>query len=306
MLKLEDPELFRAVLDSLQTGVYIVDADRRIVFWNDGAERISGFLRQDVVGRLCRDNILVHCDENHSVLCGDACPLTATMLDGKLRSVEVYLHHKEGYRVPVKVWAIPVRDQEGRIVGAAESFEMRAVAANADHRRNRVAGDERREETTGLADRDLLVARIHERLTTFAERLVPFSILRIQVRHWDQWKARHGHLAAKAMLSVIGQTLCNTLRPVDMVGHWKEGGFLAVIAYCGADVLEHVSELLNKIVKCAEIDWWGDRLSVTGVLGGASVEPGDDIESILQRAEQSLEQNLIKDGDCALAAQEVK
>jgi len=305
-LKLENPEVFRAVLESLQTGVYIVDEDRRIVFWNDGAERISGFLRQDVVGRLCRDNILVHCDENHAVLCGDACPLTDTMRDGKPRSVEIYLRHKAGYRVPVKVWAVPVRDEEGRIIGAAESFEMRTVAATGAHRPNLVAGEIRADETVGLADRDMLVARINERLTAFVERLVPFSILRIQMRHWDQWKARRGHLAAKAMLFGVGQTLTNTLRPVDMVGPWNEGGFLVVIAYCGADVLEHVSELLKKIVKCAEIEWWGDRLSVVALLGGASVEPGDDMESILERAEQSLEQNIRKDGDCALSAQEAK
>ncbi len=306
MLKLEDNEVFRAVLDSLQTGVYIVDEDRRIVFWNDGAERISGFLRQDVVGRLCRDNILVHCDKNHSILCGDACPLADTMRDGKPRSIDVYLHHKEGYRVPVRVWAVPVRDREGTIVGAAESFEMRAVAANADQRRSRVAGEVNPDETSFLADRDLLVARIGERLTAFAERQVPFSVLRIQLNHWDRWEALHGHLAAKAMLSVVGQTLSNTLRPVDLVGRWNEGGFLAVIAYCGVDVLEHVGALLRKIVKCAQIEWWGDRLSVTASLGGAFVGPGDGMESILQRAEKSLEQNSTKDGDCVLATQEVQ
>jgi diguanylate cyclase (GGDEF)-like protein/PAS domain S-box-containing protein len=306
MLKLDDTEIFRAVLDSLQTGVYIVDEDRRIVFWNDGAERISGFLRQDVVGRFCRDNILVHCDENHSILCGDGCPLTDTMRDGKPRGIDVYLRHKEGYRVPVKVWAVPVRDQDGRIVGAAESFEARAVAANEEHRRSRVAGEECLGEGAGLVDRDLLRARLSKSLITFVERRVPFSVLRVQVDQWDHWQQRYGHLAAKAILSVVGQTLSNTVRPVDMVGRWNESGFLAIIAYCTADMLENVNALLKKIVKSAGIEWWGDRLSVTVSVGGASVDSGDQIDSILQRAEKSLQQNISKDGDCALAVQEVK
>ena len=306
MVKIEDPEVLLAVLNSLQTGVYIVDDDRRIVFWNDSAQRISGFLRQEVVGRLCRENILVHCDENHELLCGGACPLAETMRDGKPRSIEVYLRHKEGYRVPVRVRAAPVRDQEGRIIGAVESFDHRARAANPDHSRNRTAGGESLVEGGGLADRQSLRERLAACLLTFSERLVPFSILRIQVDQWEDWAARHGQLAAKSMLSVVGETLRNTLRPVDLIGRWNDGGFLAVIAYCTADVLESVGALLKKIVACSGIEWWGDRLSVTVSVGGASAESGDGVDSILNRAEQSLEQRRMKGGDDLLAAQEVE
>lgn len=43
-----DPEIYRSVLEHLETGVYIVDRNRRVRFWNEGAEQITGFLRQDV------------------------------------------------------------------------------------------------------------------------------------------------------------------------------------------------------------------------------------------------------------------
>jgi PAS domain S-box-containing protein len=33
--------MFRAVLESLQTGVCVVDRERKITFWNDGAEKIT-------------------------------------------------------------------------------------------------------------------------------------------------------------------------------------------------------------------------------------------------------------------------
>ena len=64
MVDLTDPRVFEAVVDSLETGVYLVDHDRKIVYWNRGAERISGYKRHDVTGRYCRDDLLVHCDEN--------------------------------------------------------------------------------------------------------------------------------------------------------------------------------------------------------------------------------------------------
>lgn len=47
----DDPEILRSVLEDLPTGVYLVGRDGKILFWNSRAERITGHLRQDVVGR---------------------------------------------------------------------------------------------------------------------------------------------------------------------------------------------------------------------------------------------------------------
>src|SRR5688572_1596322 len=58
MLNFTDPEIFREVLDHLPTAVYFVDPEEKIRYWNEGAERITGYLRQDVVGHFCRENIL--------------------------------------------------------------------------------------------------------------------------------------------------------------------------------------------------------------------------------------------------------
>src|SRR5579872_5777924 len=60
MSELQDPEIFRTVLDTLQTGVSVTDRNGRILFWNQGAERVTGHKRHEVVGRGCRDNILIH------------------------------------------------------------------------------------------------------------------------------------------------------------------------------------------------------------------------------------------------------
>jgi PAS domain-containing protein len=36
-----DPEVFQNVLNSFPPGVYLADRERKIVFWNQGAERIT-------------------------------------------------------------------------------------------------------------------------------------------------------------------------------------------------------------------------------------------------------------------------
>ena len=46
----------------------MLDLEGRIQFWNGWAERISGYLRQEVIGRPCSDNLLTHCDAQNNLL----------------------------------------------------------------------------------------------------------------------------------------------------------------------------------------------------------------------------------------------
>ena len=60
---MERSGFFRAMIDNLHDGAYFVDRDRRIVYWNKSAEELTGYLSDEVVGRMCDDNILRHVDE---------------------------------------------------------------------------------------------------------------------------------------------------------------------------------------------------------------------------------------------------
>lgn len=115
----------RELLNLLADGAYITDAERRIVFWNDAAERITGWRAEDVVGRTCFDNILVHVDKDGHALCGqEHCPLHRSMVTGQPSSeaVVVFAQHKRGHRTPVEVTVSPVRNHAGQVIGGIEMF----------------------------------------------------------------------------------------------------------------------------------------------------------------------------------------
>jgi PAS domain-containing protein len=43
----EDPEICRTVLESMQSGIYLVDRSEESRFWNEGAERITETIDED-------------------------------------------------------------------------------------------------------------------------------------------------------------------------------------------------------------------------------------------------------------------
>ena len=74
----DNENFYHTILDNLYDGVYFVDLDRKITYWNKGAERITGYTAGEVVGNRCFDNILMHVDSRGTLLCKDLCPLAAT------------------------------------------------------------------------------------------------------------------------------------------------------------------------------------------------------------------------------------
>ncbi len=120
------------LLDTIFDGVYIVDNDRRILFWNKAAEKLTGFTKDDVIGKHCRDDVLNHIDENGNLLCKGKCPILKVFKSGESRSEKVYPLSKTGRRFPVQTNISAIEDSKGEIVAAIEVF--RDISIVEDHR----------------------------------------------------------------------------------------------------------------------------------------------------------------------------
>lgn len=112
------------ILDSLGDGVYVTDTERKILYWNQSAERITGWRSEDIVGSRCFDNILAHVDKDGHPLCGEEhCPLHRSMVTGLGSGCPLlFAQHKDGRRIPVRVTVAPVRDASGEVIGGVEVF----------------------------------------------------------------------------------------------------------------------------------------------------------------------------------------
>ena len=64
----EDKDFYKDILYNLYDGVYFVDNERVITYWNKGAERITGYKSSQVLGLSCRDNLLNHVTANGVLL----------------------------------------------------------------------------------------------------------------------------------------------------------------------------------------------------------------------------------------------
>lgn len=110
------------LLDNLYDGVYIVNPNRIILYWNQAAAEMTGYSAAEVLGKSCKDNILNHIDENGILLCHGACPLLKAMKCRGKSSAKVYPKSKAGKRFPVETHVSALYDEDGSLVGAIEIF----------------------------------------------------------------------------------------------------------------------------------------------------------------------------------------
>jgi diguanylate cyclase (GGDEF)-like protein/PAS domain S-box-containing protein len=297
MASFDDPEILRHVLEDLPTGVYLVGRNGKILFWNYGAERITGHLRQDVVGHACREDFLGSTEGAEDCIPGVCAGLDAVLKDGKPTELQVSFRHKSGHLVPVRLRAIAMRDREGTIIGVAECFDELIDIAGSNRRRNKLAEHGCLDPASGVLTHKMIEARLRECLATYAEQPVPFCIMCIAFDHLEEVRARYGAGALAAVLRVAGQTLENSLRPTDYLGRWQENEFLAIVIECNRMEIALVGERLRRMIASARIKWWGDSLPVTIAMGATAAKAEDTTAEMMRRAEGALRRSVSQGGN---------
>lgn len=276
-----------AFIDAMADGLYAVDRDRRILAWNPAATRLTGFQPTDVIGRRCGDGLLNHVDEQGEELCGDRCPLLATMADGAQRTTRAFVHHADGYVAPVRVTASPLRDATGAVVGAVETFlDDRDVRAVED----RLAEAERAaliDPLTGLGNRRHADALLAAREADWTREGRSFAVIAVDVDHFKQINDAHGHPVGDGVLSTLAQSLARTVRPGD--GVFRVGGdeFLVIT---GPITLVDLSSLAGRLRTAVSASRYpGDPpVRVTISVGCALVREGDGASDVALRADERL------------------
>ncbi len=290
-LPIPSDKVYRTIVDNLYEGVYFVDMDRRITYWNRGAERITGYPAREVVGRQCSENLLVHVDEGGRCLCSGSCPLVDVMQQHcDHKEDQMFVHHKDGHRVPVSVSITLIRDRDGRPIGAAEVFRE-----TKGHDQSVLQIESLKRETlidvlTGLPNRRYLQMNLSGSLAEYERHGIGFGLVFADVDHFKQVNDTYGHEVGDRVLQLVGTTMGHCMRAYDMVGRWGGEEFLAIIRFADEEQFRHVAEKLRAMVASTFLTHGEEKLAVTITLGATHVRPGDTPETLVSRADRLMYQ----------------
>jgi PAS domain S-box-containing protein len=114
---MEETKVRDIILDSINEGVFTINAEWRITSFNSAAERITGCPRKEAVGRYCYEVF-------HANICESACALRRTMSDGSpVVNATAHIISNSGNKVPIRISTALMKDEEGHVVGGVETFQ---------------------------------------------------------------------------------------------------------------------------------------------------------------------------------------
>ena len=282
----DDNNFYKDLIDNLYDGVYFVDRERVITYWNRGAERITGYPRAQVLGRSCRDNLLNHVTATGIQLCHNQCPLAACMEDGNVREADVFLHHADGHRVPVLLRAAPLRDARGNIIGAVETFSRDLGGMTIRQQLRELRHTARTDAVTGIGNRPHLEGRLRALPAELEYQGGGAGVLFIDIDHFKQFNDTYGHALGDKVLRMVAATLKHNLREMDIIGRWGGEEFVGILYdVTTGEAVQAICEKLRTLVEFSRLDLAEQSLSVTVSVGATLWQPHDTPESIVRRAD---------------------
>jgi PAS domain S-box-containing protein len=256
MLAFPGPEVFEAVVDRIETGVYVVDGKQRVVYWNHGAEKITGLLTQEMLGRPCASNLGPETLEHNPAMCVHQCPMERATREPR-HDVTVSMRHRAGHLLRVRLWTMAVRNAAGEIVGAVKVFTDRASAPEVSVEKRGGLLEELHVESR-LPGRAAAEAFLQGQIDFCAQPSMKCGLILVKLEALEEFQRGHGQEAARAIVREVGRTLKDMMRTGDFLGRWGSGSFLAVLPGCSLSPLTRLSERMKDAAGRVAISWWGD------------------------------------------------
>lgn len=278
-------EFYLSILNNLQEGIYFVDTERKIQFWNHGAENLAGYKAEEMIGKPCQFSRLNHINKEGMPLCNVECPLYKTLVDGKQREDRVWLRHKKGYRVPVDVKVLPVFEKEA-IVGAVEVFTTPSEVTYEDNLITELSNAAIYDLLTKLPNRSYTKNYLEYKFDEFKKFKHNFALMYLDIDNFSVLNNTYGHEVGDEALINMTASLRNNVRKSDFIGRWGGEEFLGVFAIDNLEVAEKKAEEIRVLIKNTEVPLSDRILHVTASIGITLTKPEDTVETLIDRADQ--------------------
>ena len=273
-------EFFRIVLNTIPEGVVIASADATMIFVNEAFSNVTGFERQDVLGKSL--NTLRSGIQSEDFLSAMREQLEK---DGKWAG-EFKSRRKTGEVYPVWATISIIRDSTGKISNYVAVFTDLTSAKSAEDELYRLANFD---SLTSLPNRKVFFERLHETLQRSAKKGTKCGIIFFDLDRFKALNDSLGHAAGDQFLVEVSKFLNSIKREGDFLSRFGGDEFAMIVDGIESDLdlailVERIAEGLATPLTVNEHEL------VPNAKIGVAVYPDDaqDADMLAQHADTAL------------------
>jgi diguanylate cyclase (GGDEF)-like protein len=204
------------------------------------------------------------------------------MQDGLPKRAEIFLHHKNGHRVPVVATVYPVKNYDGTVSGVIEVF-------NDLSEKDRKSQGPFYDQLTGILCKLAVEQKIRQAEEDFKNSAVSFGLLCFGIDNLFQISQNYTQNTAQRVVLMAANNLSANLRITDETGIWTNESFMLIVKFVDrAQLYDIAQNMLITMNNCFLKE--GSEIVMASVSAGGSIFGKDDsFYSITQRVENNLE-----------------
>ena len=279
---LSDRDRAEATLNSIGDAVLSTDMQGKITYLNAVAERMTGWGRKDAYGRPLADVFQVINKATREPV-RDPLKFAVQQDDTVSLTKNTLLVRRDGLESAIEDSAAPIRDREGRVVGAVIVFRDVGESQNLARKMTLVS---QHDVLTELPNRLLLNDRLRQAIEMAERYRKKFAVLFVDLDNLKPVNDSLGHAIGDIVLQATAKRLRQALRATDTVS--RHGGDEFVILLPETDSANHAFLVADKLlVAMAAPHTLGDRKLVVTASIGISIYPdhGQDADGVVHSAD---------------------
>jgi len=285
----EEEEKFKVLSSAARDAIIIMDDKGSVTFWNQGAERIFGYMKEEMIGRELHATIApeYYYDDyklamnqfrktGKGTFVGKTVELKAmkkdnTLIDAELSLTSIKLHN-EWNAVGI------IRDVTERIKAEEElirAYKKMDILAHTDH-------------LTQLSNRRDMMEKIHYEQVRFQRNVVPFSLSLGDLDGFKKINDIYGHEAGDETLVQIADIMKKTTREQDIVSRWGGEEFMLLYPKTDSKGAKIITDKIRRKIEKTDFYYEDHIFHITITFGIATYNKVIDIDTCIRKADEAL------------------
>jgi diguanylate cyclase (GGDEF)-like protein/PAS domain S-box-containing protein len=281
-------EVANMTLDSIGEAVLRTNRQCNIVYLNRIAENMTGWRREEALGRPIAD-VLRIIDVVSGVVVRNAVEIV--MQEDKTarvtaNCVNCILVRRDGVEIGIENTVTPIHDQDGGVTGAVVAFHDVSMARARSLEMSHLA---QHDSLTDLPNRMLFNDRLTQAISLAVRQGKQLALMFVDLDHFKKINDSLGHAVGDKLLQSVAARLVTCVRRTDTVSRLGGDEFVVLLSQVehGEDAAFSARKILRALAAPHIID--GKSLDVN-VSIGVSTYPNDgpDAESLMNKADTAM------------------
>ncbi len=277
------------LLETLYDGFYILNNDLKYIVWSRGAESLFRRQGRDVLSELWSRRSLQWSNHEGKPFIDDACPMQRMLDIPRPSCTNLQLPDEAGKLQSYELLLMPILDSKHKLHGIAHCYRAldESRRRKGEFRELKLAAT--RDALTSLPNRKELenfVTKVYGKYQKDPSANT-FSVIFADIDRFKSINDTYSHVVGDQVLVDFARILQDEVYSGELVARYGGEEFVIICPETDLEHAERRAERLRRTIAASLLG--GDqKLKVTSSFGVAQIEPGDQLDDVIRRADEAL------------------